>query len=192
MEIFSILSVVISQLENILNVVVNVIKEIASAFGLIEKNEDPEEFGDKVLQAHDEGLDIDDFDDFNEYSKKLNEFKVDPEKSSEYSSEEKLAATLIYLSKGLEDKFGSLVDNISFLSLIGNNKDYFNSDKVTAYGEEFKSRDLELGKVSDFLSGTLSRGEHDKVGDAIVNSEKRLNPEKSESNIMNDIFRLEK
>ena len=93
-EVFSCLTSLVQGLGKLLveavKVIASVFTEIGKALGLIEEDFDEEEFGDKALQAEEEGSTPDRFESYDEYFEAIKNFELDPEKSEKYTEKEKL------------------------------------------------------------------------------------------------------
>jgi hypothetical protein len=70
-----------------LPIVVDVIKSIAEAFGI--KENDPEDLGDKAIQAEESGITPEEYSSYKEYADAVDDFKVDAGKSNEISKQDK-------------------------------------------------------------------------------------------------------
>lgn len=83
--------------------------KFANAFlqglGLLKPEEDVEDMGDRALQAAEQGITIDKFENFDEYMAALRDFKLDPEQSAKRSSAEKMVAGLGVGTVAAEEKF---------------------------------------------------------------------------------------
>ena len=53
----------------IINLVIKIFKSICEALGIIKPDEKPEEIGDKIIQAEEEGYKLEDFTNYEEYKK---------------------------------------------------------------------------------------------------------------------------
>jgi hypothetical protein len=88
----------------------SVLFNIGQALGFIKLDEKPEEMGDKILQAQDHGITLDSCDgDYDAYMEKIRNFKVDPEKSKSFSSNEKLAASAMVVGGKIEQHYGTSI-----------------------------------------------------------------------------------
>ena len=78
--------------ETTLEKVGSLLRGIGRFFRFLFENETLEERGDKVLQAKEEGIVPENFESFEEYKKKIDEFKIDKEKSKRIDPDKKFAA----------------------------------------------------------------------------------------------------
>lgn len=115
--------------------VAKAIGNFANAFlqglGILKSNESVEDMGNKALQAADEGITMDQFDDFNSYMNALRDFEPDPEKSRNYSPNTKLVAGLGLGSKGVEEKFNAEPGSLDAIWLLPMaNPEYFTPERM--------------------------------------------------------------
>ncbi len=107
-------------------VVVDIIANIAKALAVKNPDESVEELGDRVIQAEENDIRPENYDKHDEFLKAIHEFKVDPERSKEISTEEKTAKGVSCLLAGIAEKSGL---NTGVLSLaikgMNNNADFF-------------------------------------------------------------------
>ena len=83
-----------------LKMVVNSLVNVCKALGLIEEDTDPEELGDKAIQAEESGIKPENFKTYEDYVKAVENFEIDPEKSKLTTEKEK-AVKASELSAGL-------------------------------------------------------------------------------------------
>ena len=73
----------------------NILTEIVKSLGIINPDENATDLGDKALQAEAQGIVPEKYDNYQEYLKAVQNFELDPEKSTCFSEIDKL-------SKGVE------------------------------------------------------------------------------------------
>ena len=78
----------------VLKAVANVVMNICQTLGLIKPEEKVEDLGDKAIQAGDEGIKPENYANYQDYVKAVQDFQVDPEKSKHITPEEKMAKAL--------------------------------------------------------------------------------------------------
>ena len=69
--------------------VVNSLVSVCKALGLIKEETEPEELGDKAIQAEEQGIKPENFKTYEEYVKAVENFEIDPEKSALTTEKEK-------------------------------------------------------------------------------------------------------
>jgi len=136
------------------------IANFANAFlqglGILKSNESVEDMGNKALQAADEGITMDQFDDFNSYMNALRDFEPDPEKSRNYSPNTKLVAGLGLGSKGVEEKFNAEPGSLDAIWLLPMaNPEYFTPERM----QELVSAGRLGSDTFDYLEKRLTGGE---------------------------------
>lgn len=158
--------------------VVNAIISVCKSLGLIEEKTEPEELGDKALQAEEEGIKPEKFDTYEEYVKAVEEFEIDPEKSKKYTTEEKLLKASELTSGLLIEKMPG-INITSFPDVLLQ----YSPEKIAAIINTLKDG---KGETFNNILGVISNKEKDpdKISDGIgglVSVEKILNPELSDS-----------
>lgn len=134
--------------------------KFANAFlqgvGILKPDENTEELGDRALQAKDNGITMDKFDNFEDYMGALRDFKLDPELSTKRGTAEKLVAGMAVGTVGVEDKFNAERGSLNGLWLLPMaNPDYFTPDRMQTMISTGRLR----GDVFAYLEKRLSGGE---------------------------------
>jgi len=150
----------------------------------VDESEEPEVIGDKMLQAEEEGITPDSFDNYEEYSKAIENFELDPEKSTKYTEKEKLEKYAATHLTELQKVFG--IGALTYLTEVAiKQSKSFNADgKVKSYLENFGSR---IENVNSYFKGELSAKEMINTENRIVDLEKKLNPKKPELEILDEL-----
>lgn len=140
---------------------------LLKGLGILKPDEDIEEQGERALQAAEQGITADKFDDFDDYVAALRSFELDPDKSDKRSRAEKLSAGIGVGTVALEKKFelepGSL-NSIWLLPLA--NSEYFTAARVgdLVSGGKFS------GDIHAYLERRLSVGDGHRFEAALANS----------------------
>jgi hypothetical protein len=167
----------------VLKAIITVIVDLGKSLGLIEDNENPEELGDKALQAEEDGMGPDSFDSWSDYKTMLDNYQTDPDRSLKTSQQEKLAAAAGVLIKGLEEAMGSLGSEKLILKKIGEDPDFFNAERMEQYVKIFKESNTDLDNAAKYFDRVLDPDTRSEVGQLIESAERKLNPGKSEAQI---------
>lgn len=160
----------------VLKAVANVVMNICQTLGLIKPEEKVEDLGDKAIQAGDEGIKPENYANYQDYVKAVQDFQVDPEKSKHITPEEKMAKALEVQANLLVEKAPEL-GVMDYLSLIANHTDYFTPDKTTELGKLLLSESGAVTNVAEVLNGTEKNP--DKIGAAyetLAKVEKQVDP----------------
>lgn len=124
--------------------------------GVINSNEGVEEIGERSLQAAEQGITLDKFDDFDAYMDKLRNFELDPDVASKRNLGEKLLAGLGVTTVGIEQKFNAEPGSLGGLwALPIAHPAYFTPERV----QDFLSTGRLVGDILGYLQGELSGGE---------------------------------
>jgi len=163
---------------------------LGKALGVIKDDVKPEVIGDKVLQAEEAGITPEKFTSYEEYAKKVEEFKLDPEKSTKISDEAKLSKAIEFTSSLSAEKYPSFPWVNFANALITNSKfrNYLNEERIEQFGLLLKEQPSSALNVYNYLSGTeLNDKKIDTAINDLKNIEKKINPEISDGEAMNNI-----
>ncbi|BBU04604.1 hypothetical protein Q7I35_09920 [Aeromonas allosaccharophila] len=129
---------------------------LLKGLGILKPDEDIEDHGERALQAAEQGITADKFDDFDDYVAALRSFELDPDKAEKRSRAEKLSAGIgvgtVALEKKFEQEPGAL-NGIWLLPL--SNPDYFTAARVGDLVSEGKFS----GDIFAYLERRLSVGD---------------------------------
>lgn len=160
----------------VLRAVANVVMSICQTLGLIKPEEKVEDLGDKAIQAGDEGIKPENYANYQDYVKAVQDFQVDPEKSKRITPEEKMAKALEVQANLLAEKAPELgVED--YLNLIANHMDYFTPERSTELGKLLLTESGAVVNVADVLNGTEKNP--DKINEAydtLAKVEKQIDP----------------
>ena len=162
----------------------SIASNIFQVFGIFKQDEKVDEMGDRVLQAGEQGIEPKDFSDHEAYMDKLREFKLDPEKSEQFTPLEKVAAGLAVGGTGIEKKLDIQEGAVAVIwPLVAANPEYFNPQRLQALIE--KSGDISA--VMKYFSGSLGATEASNTEKTLVGVEKSLSPNKDEKTIFQEL-----
>lgn len=182
----TVLTIVVALTFPQLLVVANLISVIAESLGLTKENEIPEEVGDKMLQAGEQGITPENFSNYNEYNKAIENFKLDPEKSSLYTDREKLEKYNTIRLPQLNDKLGPGV--IPFITEIALKlSDEFRTDgRMSKITDMFKNN---WDGINKYFKGELTDKQSSIIDKQLMEIEKKLNPGKSDIDTLKELNR---
>lgn len=121
------IGMIISLVINALDIVGKIIMAIAKALGLVEEDEKLDELGDKAIQAEEAGITPDKFETYDEYVKAVEEFEVDPEKSKEIPTGDKVKKGIELLARNAEEKYDIEPEaTVGMIGVIASNPEFFN------------------------------------------------------------------
>lgn len=126
---------------------------IGQVLNLFKPDEKVEDVGDHAIQAGEQGVKPENFENFDQYMDELRKFPLDPEKSKQTSSVTKLVAGMGVATLGMEDKFGlerGSMNEVWLLPLA--NSEYFTPERVKTLLEGGKT----IGDVSAYLEKRMS------------------------------------
>jgi len=165
--------------------VANALTAFASALGVTQEK-DAESLGNRVIQAEEEGITPDKFEEYDDYLKAIDEFEIDEEKSKEIDTNDKLLRGLDVSAKAIEAKFPEhdVAGFLTSVTLSEENKSYFASESFKSILEEIKTNPDLIDSLSKLLQGKeMPENEYYDVIDRLSTIEKRLDPTKTESEI---------
>lgn len=123
------------------------------ALSLFHPDETVDGMGERALHAAEQGITLDQFEDFDDYMEALRNFDLDPELSSKYNDAEKLAAGLGLATAALADKFNAQPENFyDIWSLPLSNPEYFTAERLKTLMENGK----DFGDVRAYLEKRMS------------------------------------
>lgn len=164
-----------------LGLIGKVLLSIAKALGLIEdKDVEVEELGDKALQAEIEGIKPENYKTYQEYLKVIQDFELDPKKSKKWTERERIEKGIEITSALLVEKYGPDIQEL-ILEVV-KNPEFFNSQRLKEYIQVVEDENVGYSEISDYLDGNIRNFEHkSKVNDVMLEVEKRINPNISDS-----------
>jgi hypothetical protein len=168
-----------------LKVVAQIVDTIALFFGIFKGEETTENVGDRAIQAAEQGITPERFDDFAQYMDALREFKLDDDKSQKIPVEQKIVAGFALAGRGLDDKFNTPEGTMgNMIPLIAANPLYFSAEKLT----QFLKSGHDIGSIIGYFEGKLGGGEALETEDKLVNMTKSTAPEADEKSIREQIY----
>lgn len=137
----------------IVKTVANFANGLLHILSIFHEDENVQDMGDRALQASEQGITLEKFENFDDYMAALRNFEINPEMSEKYSSAEKFIAGLGIATVGIEDKFnvepGGL-NNLWILPIA--NSDYFTPERIKGMLENGKV----IGDVAAYLEKRMS------------------------------------
>jgi hypothetical protein len=146
-----------------------VVALVALGLGLLEKGtpKEVEDLGNKALQCDKK---LDDFEEFDEYFDYVKNFEVDPERSKDFTPEEKKIAGTELTVLAIEEKNGIKVGE--FFKTVANNKEHFSADKIESYIKTFSEAGVDLAKVYANETGKIEKqSEKDQIDNLVKKAE---------------------
>lgn len=138
-----------------LKVIANAIVSLAKSLGLIKADMKTEDLGDKAIQS---GLKPEDFDTYEEYTKAVEKFETDPERSKQISEEEKLNKGIEIATNLMAEKYGDGVGQFIAKTAV-ENREFFNENVMAKVGEIVKDDSSFIDNAVNVITGSLKDGE---------------------------------
>lgn len=161
---------------DVLKLVGKVFLAIGQALGIIPPEKEMEEVGDQALQAEESGIKPENFKSYEEYKKAVESYKTDPEKSKQYSPEQKIQKAIEFEAAALLSKYPNLPVEDIFTTVVQNYK-YFTPERVASLGPIIKDNVEFLGDVAHYMQGKEKNLDKiDSTVDILTQIEKKLNP----------------
>jgi len=166
-----------------LKVIGNAIASIVKALGIIKPERDIEEIGDRAIQAEENGMTPDKYPSYEAWIKDIesDDWGYDPEKNKDMSPEKKILRGVEAASGVMMEKFPNLPIQ-DFLSVTGDNKDFFTVERMDEIGKLANSDVDVFGKIVNYITGSAK--DHttvDTAVDALIDIEKNIKPELSDN-----------
>jgi len=158
--------------------VVDIGMRVCRSLGIIHKDKTPEELGDRVLQAEEQGIKLEDYENrYDEYMKAIESVELDPESSKNFSVADKNKAAAAILGIGLMEHYGkdSGVDKFLKTELVEENKTFYQPERVVAYLDTFKNSGENMENIGRYLDNKLDSMQDIRQVDAkLIEAEKKL------------------
>ena len=165
-----------------------ILSGIMKGLGLIKPDEEVTDLGDKALQAADDGITPEKYDTHEEYLKAIEDFDLDPEKSKDIDDGKKLEKGVEVITATLVERYGEVMGD--FLLLIGKNQPYF-LERMPLITTVVRDSLANFGDIVRYIQGTET--DTKKSNDTLrvlYDVEKRVNPEATIDDLMNNIEKL--
>ena len=198
----SVLSVVKTLVPAIIKIVGPVLEKLGKAFeaffkelGLIEKNENIEEIGDRALQAEQDELNpikIENFDSHEKYLKAIKEYEIDAEKSALTPTDDKLHKALEILLGLAIEHYGKPMSD--FGAIVMNNPEFFSKfGRIAEFGNLAKTDEKTFSEVVNYMENkNMSTEKNDAAFDKLVEMEKKANPDASDVEVWTAVGEMKK
>lgn len=161
---------------DILRVIGKILGAIGEALGIIPPGKEMEEVGDKALQAEEAGITPDKFRNYEDYRKAVEGYETDPEKSKQYTAEQKIQKAIEYEVAALLCTYPKLPVSDIVMTVAQNHK-YFTEARVAQLGALAKDHVELLGDIAHFMQGKeKDLGKIDSTVDLLTRIEKKLDP----------------
>ena len=130
----------------------NVLVSVGRSIGIIRPTENVESLGDRAIQASEQGIKPEDFDKWDDYARKLQEIKLDPERSAQISEEDKIKAGTKVAAGIATEELGTVYSKMMF-ELPNNLIQYSSSleNSVNIYSELLRGIGTDVQSVKDAL-----------------------------------------
>lgn len=165
-----------------------ILSGIMKGLGLIKPDEEVTDLGDKALQAADDGITPEKYDTYEDYLKAIEDFDLDPEKSKDIDDGKKLEKGVEVITATLVERYGEVMGD--FLLLIGKNQPYF-LERMPLITTVVRDSLANFGDIVRYIQGTET--DTKKSNDTLrvlYDIEKRVNPEATIDDLMNNIEKL--
>ena len=171
----------VSLVVNVIKTFVGVVVDAAKSLGIIKADVNAEELGAQSLQAKEAGVEFGV--EGHTYTDSLNEvanMKLDPEKSNNYSPEEKMRAAGELVTGALIESHPG-IEKILNLAVSGNGiSSFFSPERIS----EYVKLGLNLANVASYLKGTITSDELiEKTSTGLQQAEKNISPELTDKEI---------
>jgi len=136
-----------------------------------------EQLGEKALQAKAAGIIPEKFETFESYRKAVENIKIDPSQTNDFSRFNKIWEGMHIFIKTIEAKTNIGMER--FIMETGHHTSLFTSDRVKTYIETFMKNKIDLNKATDYFGKKLNDRETITVQETIFEAEKKLSPASS-------------
>lgn len=152
--------------------------DIAKDLGLIKKETQIEELGDRALRAEQDGIVPEKFEKYEEYVKAIENYKIEPDDKREFSEEDKIKKAAELTTKLLDEKFGENIGVGEFiLQEVPKNEKFYIPERVKSYIETFEKHNESLDNVKKYFEKDIDGNDNIiKIDGVIKEAEYKLNP----------------
>lgn len=180
------LSAVVSAGGSLIGGVANMAGSLLRGLGIFSRDDPPTEgWGDRAIQAEEQKIFPDSFDDFPAYLDALRNFSLDPDKTKESTLEEKQFKGLEVAGRALEDKFnapeGSMA-NVFYLAAA--NPAYFTSERF----ESLLNSGADVAAVAAYFDGKLGGAESLDIENELIDLDQKANPGSNEQTSRAELY----
>lgn len=131
---------------------------LLQGLGILKPGEDIEDLGDRALQAKEQGITMDQFDNFDDYMTALRDFKLNPDMTTKSNKAEKLVTGIGVGTIGVEDKFNAERGSLNGMWLFPiANPSYFTPERIQTMASTGRFGGDVLGYLEKRLSGSETR-----------------------------------
>ncbi|HIF9253944.1 TPA: hypothetical protein ACX6Q6_000911 [Photobacterium damselae] len=153
---------------------------VVQLYSILKPDEKIQDIGDKAIQASEEGISMDKFDDFDEYMASLRNFELDPERSEKIDELTKQLTGIAVITQGLAEKLnidGIALGNVWTLPAL--NAQVFTAERIKA----ILDNSTNVGNVVKYFEKDLTPQAALHTEKELVSAEKQLSPDKSDTEI---------
>jgi len=166
--------------KSVLSSVGNIATGLLQSFGIFKEKETVEDMGDRAFQAHEQNIVPEQFDNFDQYLDNLRNFPLDPEKSKEITTDQKIYKGLEVAGRGLDDKFNTPTGTMSkVFELAAQSPDFFTADRF----KSILDSGMDIVSIADYFEGKLGAGEALDVEADLFKIEQSLQPGRDDAEI---------
>lgn len=157
---------------------------VSQVLGLLKPGEKIDEMGERAMQAAEQGITPDSFDNHDAYMNELRNFELDPSKKSDPMA--KIIAGLAVVSHGLDEKLGVPEGTAGQLwPLVAADGQYFTAEKLLQLVQTGQN----IADVVDYFTGKLGGAESLEVEEKLIKLDKEIHPEMDEHTLREQLFK---
>ena len=141
------------KLEGVIAIAEAIIHVAATIAGFIDEDDDIEDLGERAMEAAEQNIVLEDYDNPKDYFDRIKQIELDPQ-STKYTPEQKQIAGMSVLATALYLDFNVTPELIGLFVL---HNDFFTKERVAAYIEYAKQQHKDLNKIQYcFLSNVTA------------------------------------
>lgn len=163
---------------------------LLKSLGLFREDDPPiPDWGDRAMQAEEQSIFPDQFENFEDYLDKLRNLDLDPEKSKESTLDQKTFKGLEVAGRTLEYKYDAPEGSMAnVFVLAGANPDYFTSERFRSLLEG----GVNISDIADYFQGRMGGAESLRIEDELVDNDQKTNPGKDEQSSRDELLQAVK
>jgi len=154
--------------------------------GLFRADDPPiEGWGDRAMQAEEQNIFPDQFENFSDYMDNLRNFDTDPEKTKESTFEQKTFKGLEVAGRALEYKYDAPEGSMANVFVLGAaNPQYFTSERF----QTLLGSGMDINDIADYFQGKLGGAESLKIEDNLIELEQSSRPGQDKSTYCEELY----
>lgn len=167
----------------------NILSDIFKGLGILSPNEESIDLGDKALQAEEQGIKPENYDNYSEYLEVVRAFEVDADKSAAIDETKKIKKGVEIITATLVENYGDVI--MDFIRLIAKHPPYF-EERIPYFTEMQKTDPKTFSDITRYIEGKeTDMNKADETLSKMYDVEKKIDENTSLQDMMAEIEKLQ-